>query len=127
MPFKDKRKQREYQQQWYAKRRADWLSDKCCAVCGCVDNLQIDHIDPDKKLSHRVWSWSKKRMLAELDKCQVLCEDHHKDKTASDRRAHMSHGTRSMYVAGCKCDECKKANSAYEHSRRTSGRIHLEW
>lgn len=28
------------------------------------------------------------------------------------------HGTRSCYVAGCRCVDCTRANAAYEHQRR---------
>ena len=70
-------------------RRADWLADKSCAVCGSTDQLEIDHIDPatkDPKLkgkagTGRLWSWSDQRRETELAKCQVLCDIHHKMKT----------------------------------------------
>lgn len=78
-----KEQQRAYQREWYARRRADWFAGKRCLVCGTSKDLRLDHIDPTKKVSHRVWSWSAKRRAAELDKCQVLCEDHHREKTAA--------------------------------------------
>ena len=28
------------------------------------------------------------------------------------------HGTRSRYVAGCRCTDCRRAHSVYEHARR---------
>jgi 5-methylcytosine-specific restriction endonuclease McrA len=84
MPYKDKEAQRAYQREWVRKRRAEWLSDKSCIVCGSTENLHVDHIDPKSKLSHHVWSWSEKRRLAELAKCQVLCAVHHKQKTLTD-------------------------------------------
>lgn len=46
-----------------------------------MDNLEVDHIDPDQKISHKVWSWAKPRRDAELAKCQVLCNKCHKNKT----------------------------------------------
>lgn len=81
MPYKNKDKQREYQRKWIAKRRADYFRDKVCARCGSEDDLQLDHIDPTTKVSHSIWSWSDKKRLAELAKCQVLCYICHKDKT----------------------------------------------
>lgn len=82
MPYKDRDKQREYQRKWILSRRDEYLSDKSCKKCGSKKNLEVDHIDPKKKLSHRIWSWSKKRREAELKKCQVLCKDCHKSKSA---------------------------------------------
>lgn len=95
MPFKNREdrlayernrreSQRDYQREWIAKRRAEWFVGKECAVCGSIDNLELDHIDPstkDLKLrgSHNnaIWSWSAVRREAELLKCQVLCHDCH--------------------------------------------------
>ncbi len=82
MAYKDKDKQREYQKQWVAKRRADFFADKLCTKCDSAKNLELDHIDPALKLSHSIWSWSEKRRLEEIKKCQILCEDCHKEKTA---------------------------------------------
>lgn len=33
-------------------------------------------------------------------------------------RREAQHGTRSRYVAGCKCDDCRAAHRVYEHERR---------
>ena len=33
------------------------------------------------------------------------------------------HGTRARYVGGCGCDDCRAANSAYEHGRRHGRRV----
>lgn len=82
MPFKDKEAQREYQRQWVARRRSEYMADKCCAVCGRTDKLEIDHIDPETKVSHSIWSWSEKRRAEELAKCQILCGDCHQRKSS---------------------------------------------
>ncbi len=92
MPFKNKedklRYQREYQPKWRARRRAEYLADKCCVVCGSRDRLEIDHIDPstkDRKSSSNIWHWSPARRQAELDKCQILCHTHHVEKTIENK------------------------------------------
>lgn len=33
-------------------------------------------------------------------------------------RLRAQHGTRSRYVAGCRCDDCRNAHRVYEHERR---------
>lgn len=64
---------------WIAQRRADWFAGKSCLRCGT--DLQLDHIDSEQKVDHRIWSWSAERREVELAKCQVLCEPCHKWKT----------------------------------------------
>lgn len=61
-----------------------------CSVDGCnvtdPDSMDLDHIDPKEKLwtisrgvnAGRAWSL----IMAEIDKCQVLCANHHRQKTA---------------------------------------------
>ena len=80
--------QREYQRRWMARRREEWFSQQSgCVRCGSQDDLHIDHIDPSTKISHCVWSWSERRRLEELAKCQVLCRICHEEKTAAENRA----------------------------------------
>ncbi len=104
MPW-SKDKMRAYQRQWWRNRRLKWLAENGpCVKCGSSLNLEVDHIDPKTKVSHKVWSWSKPRREAELAKCQVLCRDCHRLKTYGPRR----HGTQAMYRAEkCRCEECR--------------------
>jgi len=74
------------QRDWYERvvktRRQEWLkANSPCKVCGSWDNLEVDHIDPATKVHHSVWSWSAKRRIAELAKCQTLCEKCHLQKS----------------------------------------------
>ncbi len=86
MPFKDAATRREYQRVWVANRRASWLAENGpCVVCQSWENLEVDHRDPKTKVSHRIWSWSKIRLLKELEKCQVLCHEHHVAKKDNSR------------------------------------------
>jgi hypothetical protein len=83
MPCKTKEIQKAYQRKWVAKRRSEWLLQHGpCIQCGSWHKLQVDHIDPSTKVSHSIWSWTKKRREEELAKCQVLCCDCHSKKTA---------------------------------------------
>jgi hypothetical protein len=83
MPYSNPAKRLEYAREWYAARRAkgiESLGGKC-VQCGTTEDLEIDHIDPATKVSHRIFSWSWARIEIELKKCQLLCMPHHLDKT----------------------------------------------
>lgn len=112
MSYATRSEQQKYQREWCAKNRAAFLDGKSCVVCGTTERLEVDHIDPALKVSHNVWSWAPARRAAELAKCQVLCNTHHKAKTRADRPV-PEHGTISRYggIHKCRCVDCRKANS----------------
>lgn len=110
MPYKDPEKQREFQRRWTASRREDFFKDKSCVRCGSQKRLELDHVDPKLKVSHNIWSWSEKRRLEEIEKCQVLCRNCHQMKTREDMNWGQVHGTTNSYNNyGCRCVECTKA------------------
>jgi hypothetical protein len=94
-----------------------------CGKCGIVpDKYDFDHINPELKSFDvsSIWSFSEKKFLQELSKCQILCEKCHAEKTLVDRgmnNAREVHGTISSYRY-CKCDLCKKAKSEYSKKKR---------
>lgn len=128
MPLSGEAK-REYQRRWVAKRRQDWIDSQggCCAKCGSVDRLEVDHIDRSTKKYRPadIWSRSAKVREEELAKCQVLCYDHHLEKSISEGpewKGVAEHGTHSMYAQGCRCADCKSAHTALAKEYRASGR-----
>lgn len=122
MPYADPAVQREYQKQWVAARRQVWIdTNGPCVKCGSRDDLEVDHVDPAKKVSHRIWSWSRKRREVELARCQVLCGLCHKDKTRRQRDDAVPHGVnRYKGRHGCRCSICRAANSADQAARRAA-------
>jgi 5-methylcytosine-specific restriction endonuclease McrA len=107
MGYSDPDKQREYTRKWIAARRKEWFEGKQCVSCGSALQLQLDHIDPSKKVSHYIWSWAAERRMKELAKCQVLCSGCHKAKTAKDRADRVEHGSYTMYHKHhCRCVRC---------------------
>lgn len=72
-------------------RMYDYLQGKSCEKCGISDPrvLEFDHIDPKTKdfsiakAMHDIMSWDK--LLAEIQKCQILCANCHKIKTAAEQ------------------------------------------
>lgn len=106
--FASEEERREYWNKWYArnknrksvkehqkktakrirKERRDWFQDLKknlkCEKCGVQDFRVLDfhHKDPNEKdleVSNMVrLRWSKKRILAEIEKCKVLCANCHR-------------------------------------------------
>ncbi len=69
----------------------EYLLENPCVVCGENDPivLEFDHIDPKTKTKNISWAitkWSWKRVLKEIEKCQVLCANCHKRKTAKQQK-----------------------------------------
>ncbi len=114
MPYKDPERQREYQREWMRERREVFFADKFCAYCDGVDKLELHHVDPDTKVSHRIWSWSLERQKEELKKCIVICNDCHKEETAKQLAVEWEHGTSYGYrTHGCRCAYCREAQRLY--------------
>jgi hypothetical protein len=108
---------REYHLERYHARMREFIEQLGgkCVQCGSVDELEIDHIDPATKeftIASR-WGLPDEAMQKELSKCQLLCYDCHKEKSASARRVDV-HGTWGMYRRrGCRCDECRTFVNKY--------------
>ena len=109
--MRDTEKLREYQRKWTAERRKLFFSDKSCVKCGSVDRLELDHVNPVQKVSHRIWSWSIKRREEEIAKCQVLCYSCHKKKTSAEATKNQPCGSIVRYEKGCRCELCRKTKS----------------
>ena len=95
-----------------------------CAHCGSPDDLQLDHIDPATKaftLSQN-YGVPEDQWQSELAKCQLLCGDCHRLKTASEQRSPL-HGAWGM--AGrpkCRCSECRDFINAYHRAYKRKWR-----
>lgn len=86
--------------------------------------MEIDHVDRAEKVDHRVWSWAKARRDVELAKCQVLCHEHHLEKTIreSSHPTTVPHGTNVRYLYGCHCGPCCEAHTIEKRRWRTARR-----
>lgn len=104
-----------YKAEWIASRRREWLSANGPCECGSWENLEVHHINPAEKTTHRIWSWSEERRNAELAKCQPLCRECHKKETKAN---YVVHGKITRYRKGCRCELCVSAYEAFKLSRR---------
>jgi hypothetical protein len=89
MPYRDAARQRQFNRDWMARRRAGWVAAHGpCVLCGSSEALEADHIDASLKRYPlaAVWSLAPSNpvRVAELAKCQVLCHACHLAKTKAD-------------------------------------------
>lgn len=73
----------------YRERRRKWARNSLggrCAVCGSEEELEFDHIDRATKLFAigAMWQMSWSMLTAELAKCQLLCKEHHLEKSKQE-------------------------------------------
>lgn len=121
MPYADKEQLRKYQREWARKRREKYMGGKPCAWCGeHSDKMNLHHRDPTQKVTHRIWNWKEERILEELAKCDIICEDCHIEHHAAEKRyseKDYKHGLVTTYDHyGCRCEKCYNAKS--EKNRR---------
>lgn len=107
---------RLYTNKYRANRRKEAISllGNQCVECGSDTNLEFDHINPATKKANisSLLTSSKENFFSELSKCQLLCGNCHKRKTASEpkpipwNKGRLTHGS-SGYTQGCRCKVCK--------------------
>lgn len=125
MPRPTKELQKIYVREWRKNRRLKWIYENGpCKKCGSTEQLEVDHIDPSTKVTHKVWTWSCERRKNELAKCQVLCKSCHREKTNQQLSKPLIHGTLHGYDRKkCRCELCKKAKvDAVNEWRWNTGR-----
>lgn len=98
----------------YLKERSERLLAECkdalgnkCLRCGSSNNLQFHHRDPDSKEFEvsKARSVSAERLKTELEKCDLLCAECHRNVHAA------KHGSWRKYQNGCRCDECRLSHN----------------
>lgn len=99
----------------------EYLGGKC-VKCGSTEHLHVDHMDHLNKsftISEN-WGRSWDVLEQELKKCQLLCKDHHLEKSKEEgsfakgwtNQPRQKHGTAWSYIKyKCRCDDCKAAKA----------------
>lgn len=75
MGWKDQDKKRVYQRSWVRNRRKYYIELRggACERCGCTVDLEFHHTNPEIKVTHRIFSYSKEKIEKELSTCILLC------------------------------------------------------
>lgn len=133
MPYKSKDKynsyHKSYQLKRYYKRRKiaiEYLGGQC-HVCGEKDGLEFDHKDFNSKSFNisRLWSVSEAVFYEEVKKCQLLCSDHHREKTKEENKSRrpITHGKHwAAYKHKCQCTVCISYKEKVNYERRKARR-----
>lgn len=109
----------------YHRKRKQWIEDMGgkCVKCGSKEKIEFDHINPkDKKYNiAKVW-YDDSKVLPELKKCQLLCNNCHLEKTKSEYEKVEripKHGTITEYFRfKCRCCDCKHSYSVWKREYR---------
>jgi hypothetical protein len=116
-------KKRDYQLNWITARKRKYIEQiGCCFFCGSHDEIEIHHIDPEEKESHKIWSWSDDRLENELRKCVAMCHTCHERFHQLLKRKAIKHGTETAYRLGCRCSDCRNANTEARRKYRRGSR-----
>ena len=126
MPRKTREEYNEYMRVYmlnrYHERRAESyrILGGLCVVCETTEDLQIDHIDPALKTLEigKLWSVAKAKYLKELEVCQLLCGEHHREKTS--REQSVEHGGGVSGKRNCPCDPCRVKKAVYNANWRAA-------
>lgn len=109
-----------YMNRRYHSRRVEALAllGGCCVVCGTTEKLEFDHIDPSTKIFDvsKLNGVSKERYFDEISKCQLLCHEHHVEKSISERS--VDHGEGITGKKNCRCELCGPLKREYEKRYR---------
>lgn len=89
-----------------------------CVRCGATKDLEFDHIEPENKVANlTVLALLRETFWAEVAKCQLLCIEHHREKTASER-VPWKHGVYGFRAKKCRCDICASEHRAFQRERK---------
>jgi len=103
----------------YHRRRAEWIEKLggICEVCGTTERLEFDHKVASEKefdVSKMISGASETKLAAEMNKCHLLCHDHHVEKSISEGDIKtVNHGGGLTGKYHCQCDLCGPLKNAY--------------
>ena len=111
-----KEKHREYELKRYHRLRKEavFRLGGQCVKCGSEVDLDFDHVVDKAFNIAKLIQGKPEKLAAELEKCQLLCATHHREKHKSRAPC----GTDAKYNAGCRCADCKLAHAEYQRSYR---------
>lgn len=115
---------KDYHRDYWHKRRQrliDYLGGEC-VKCGSKDNLEFDHIDKNKKSYDISKGMSLKKHKDEIDKCQLLCNTCHIEKTVKENSG-IAHGSVYAWMkAKCECSICLDNKRVWQDNKNLKRR-----
>ncbi len=120
---------RDHMRNKYNNRRARAIEKLggICSICGTTDNLEFDHRDPKTKtISITKALYRKNEILQlELEKCQLLCLIHHREKSKMEQS--VEHGEGLTGKKSCYCSLCGPLKQKYRKKyKRTYQKLDLD-
>lgn len=102
-----------YQKNLYRKKKEEYvlLLGGMCVKCKSTKELEFDHIDRKNKNFAISRKMKESGILQELDKCQLLCKQCHREKTTSERS--VPHGGGITGKKNCFCNLCAPLKRVY--------------
>ena len=91
-----------------------------CVACGATEQLEIDHINMAEKEFDmtKAMTYSRKKVLEEMAKCQLLCKSCHLEKTKRDNPKTVDHGGGLTGKRNCRCELCAPLKNKYNKKYR---------
>lgn len=93
---KNVKQQLSYARSRYHHRKEKIIADLGgkCVVCGNTEGLELDHKDPTTKKYelYELCMLGEQKYRLEIDKCQLLCDKHHIEKSNGEKRTRNSIG-----------------------------------
>lgn len=121
--------------QYMANRRAERRTELIAALggrcvrdgCGATSGLEFDHTDPAARsfrLSGKGLDRPWPQLVAEAAKCQLLCHQHHWEKTlATGEVRTVEHGGGVSGKRNCPCKPCRDRKSEYNRAYGHPSRV----
>lgn len=126
MGYKNPEKQKLFQREWHAKRRAFLLQEKSCAICQGTDRLEI--LKRESTAKRATCALSTKRWTTITSTYLILCAAHAQEWRQSLFASLVRHGANQYRKSGCRCDVCVSGYRARRNAyySRKKARLAME-
>ncbi len=96
---------------------------KCQLLCVKCHKKKTS-LESAKRVTHGKY-WAAYKLKCQCSPCLVFRKDYPSSRRKNPKKPPRQCGSYAMYKAGCKCTECKKANTQYILALRAKSKIGL--